>query len=339
MQFPFFIIIFGPTGVGKSAIAHTLSTELGKPCEVINADMGQMYTPLSIGTAKPDYKNEPASQHLFDCIDTPTDWTVAMYRERVLALMQEIWNRGAVPILVGGSGFYLSSLFFPPSTLNVSAENVKPPLIPSDPEAFMPQGLYREEIEQKAPTSADLWQELLAIDPERASAIHPHDRYRIERALALWYHSGIAPSALVPLFEPPARCLWYCITRERDELVARIDNRVEEMFKAGWIGEVENLDSPWREFLKTKRLIGYAEIIAFLEERSDEKNDSEALTALKADISFKTRAYAKRQMTYWRMLQKKFDRYDSAHEHVKLIELNASLDVDWSQLIGKEKAL
>ncbi len=335
MQSPFFIIISGPTGVGKTAIVTSLAHKI-PPFEVINADMGQMYTPLTIGTAKPDYLNEPFKQHLFDCIDTPHDWTVAQYRERVIALMEQLWARSVIPVLVGGSGFYLSSLFFPPRDLEsgfsaeLSADHRD---VLSDPEL-----LINGPIANKQHTTAELWQELYALDPARAQAVHQNDRYRIERALGLWYHSGTLPSACIPPFSPPARCVWYNVTRDKDELMQRIDARVVEMFAQGWIDEVKGLDAPWREFLLKKKLIGYAEICAFLDRLEHEAHDPEdteweirLYEALKHDIRKKTRAYAKRQLTYWRMLKKKFSQCDPRHEMVELIELNVSQGVDWEQ--------
>src|SRR2546425_779852 len=83
MMQPFFIVITGPTGVGKTDFVHDLMMQISFPCEIINADMGQMYKPLSIGTAKPDYTHEPVKYHLFDILNTPRDYSVADFRKRV----------------------------------------------------------------------------------------------------------------------------------------------------------------------------------------------------------------------------------------------------------------
>ncbi len=310
MQFPFFIIIFGPTGVGKSAIAETLSSNLSYPCEIINADIGQMYTPLTIGTAKPDYVHSPVKQHLFDVINEPIDITVAQYREKVLTLMHDLWNRSVVPLLVGGSGFYVSSLFFPPFDIQSTFDNKK---------------IKNELVSFETAQTDELWNLLHAIDPERAQSIHPRDRYRIERALSLWYHSGIAPSRCLPLFDPPGRCLWYGITRERGDLIKRIDARVDEMFAAGWVQEVGKLDSSWQSFLKRKKLIGYDDVIDYLKG----EQTPEGYNALKETVCVKTRAYAKRQMTYWRMLKRKFAACDPHHEYVRLVDVDVTHGIDW----------
>ncbi len=108
----FILIIFGPTGVGKTACADHIAKS--QPIEIINMDMGQLYTPLTIGTAKPDWQSSPVTHHMFDIINDPVNFTVAEYRSKVAALVQEIWQRNKLPVLVGGSGFYVRSLLFPP---------------------------------------------------------------------------------------------------------------------------------------------------------------------------------------------------------------------------------
>lgn len=108
----YLIIIAGPTGVGKSDVGLALASNING--EIINADVGQLYTPLSIGTAKPEWKESEVPHHLFDVLDKPVDFTVTQYRELLLKTVHDVCNRNRVPIIVGGSSFYLSSLFFPP---------------------------------------------------------------------------------------------------------------------------------------------------------------------------------------------------------------------------------
>src|ERR1700679_544548 len=139
------IIIYGPTAVGKTECADLLAAKF--PIEIINMDVGQLYVPLSIGTAKPDWKTSPIAHHLFDYLDKPVSWSVTDYRATVLEVIKQIRARGNTPVLVGGSSFYLTSLLFPPS--QPSLKQPVPPL----PEA-----------------TSDAWQLLLSIDPERACA-------------------------------------------------------------------------------------------------------------------------------------------------------------------------
>ena len=106
------LIIFGPTAVGKTDFALKVAERV--PAEIVNMDVGQLYTPLSIGTAKPNWRSETVPHHLFDYVDKPRNITVVEYRKILLEVLEDIWQRGKLPIIVGGSGFYLKSIFFPP---------------------------------------------------------------------------------------------------------------------------------------------------------------------------------------------------------------------------------
>jgi tRNA dimethylallyltransferase len=269
---PRFIIIVGPTAVGKTDIAVALSSDL--PIEIINADVGQLYTPLTIGTAKPDWQAQPVPHHLFDVCSAPENFTVLQFRIRVMATMREIWQRGNMPVLVGGSGFYLKSLLFPPHENSVATDDVE---------------LHGD------------WKDLQAIDPERAKQLHPNDLYRIQRALALWRQTGKLPSTLKPNFAPVAPFDCFILMRDRQELYERIDKRVELMLDAGWIEETKKLlGTPWEPFLMKKKIIGYDFIIQYL-------HDKMSKAALIAAIAQETRNYAKRQITFFRSFVEQID--------------------------------
>ena len=268
----------GPTGVGKTDVALALSKRLPQCIEIINADVGQLYTPLSIGTAKPSLAHPVVPHHLFNRIDKPEHFTVMDFRHEVLALMQELWSKKKLPVVVGGSGFYAKSLFFSPCHLE-----------------------SKKQAALESKSTAELWQELLRIDSVRAQEIHPHDRYRIQRALEIWYTFGIKPSECKPVFDPPGSALVYFITRERDELYKRINERTKVMLLSGWVEEVAHLGSVWWDFLMHKKLLGYPEIIAYhKKELSGEE--------LEEEIAQKTRAYAKRQITFWRSFERELKR-------------------------------
>ncbi len=273
---PYMLIIFGPTAVGKTDIALRIAHQVQG--EIINMDVGQFYKPLTIGTAKPDWQSISIPHHLFDIVDKPEHISVAQYREMLLPLLKEIWSRGKLPILVGGSGFYLKSIFFPPAALTI-------------------QSSYEHENKNVQ----ELWQELCNVDPERALNIGNKDLYRIKRALAIWYGTGKKPSEYMPVYDPPSPFTLLCLTRDRTQLYERINTRVIEMLHAGWIEETKKLQgTAWESFLKTKKIIGYDDILVYLQSQQSPQD----LQQLIHVICKRTRNYAKRQLTFWKMLQK-----------------------------------
>lgn len=288
------VIICGATGVGKTDFSLILGRALH--AEIINVDMGQFYTPLTIGTAKPDWKAMEIQHHAFDIMDKPTDFTVAAYRTHASKLIPEIQSRGHVPLFVGGSTLYVSSLFFPP-TSRIKSTNFETSL-----------------------SEEQLWNYLYQIDPVRAEEIHPRDIYRIKRALAIWEATGTKPSVYEPIFDP----IWHPfifirLFRDRDDLYERINQRVQAMINQGWIEEVQALlGSPWEPFLLKKKLIGYDDIMRYLALPKAEQN----IQNLSALIAQKTRNYAKRQMTFWRMLEKKISEYLKNYPHSSIYSIN-----------------
>lgn len=291
---PYMLIIAGPTGVGKSDFAEMLARIL--PAEIVNADMGQCYTPLTIGTAKPDWRSSDILHHGFDTINEPRDLTVSQYRESLKALMTDIWQRGKLPIVVGGSSFYLSSLFFPPKA--------------DVPALSIDTQTHRE----------DLWLQLVDIDPERAEQIDPHDQFRIKRALEIWRITGIKPSCYVPTYEPLAPYHMIFLTRDTEELNKRIAARVGTMLKAGWMEEVRALKGTlWEPFLLRKKIIGYDDILKFLDIQGPSLKEQEALAVR---ITQRTHQYGKRQRTFWRMLEARLKEHPCPVETVNLSEID-----------------
>ena len=300
----FFIIISGPTGVGKSDLAVKLAQTM--PAEIINGDMGQLYTPLTIGTAKPDWRAEPVPHHLFDILDEPINFSVTQYREKLLETMRAVWARGKIPIVVGGSSFYIKSIFFAPVDPD---DNRSSRVIAS--------AIVSRDTNGHPELTTQLWQRLHEIDALRASQINPNDRYRIVRALELWEKTGTLPSQLKPQFEAPANFLMLFVTRDREELYENINKRVVAMINHGWIGEVQKLSPAWQEFLQQKKLIGYPEIIDYI------KNGERNIAPLITKIQQKTRNYAKRQLTFWRMLEQQLE---TRTVNLTLLRLNLYID-------------
>jgi tRNA dimethylallyltransferase len=294
----FFVIISGPTGVGKTEFVDKLADAVAMPVCLINGDMGQMYHPLSIGTAKPDMTQQKHEHYLFDFLQEPRDYTVLEYRALLVEQLERCWREHKLPIIVGGSGFYLKSLVFPPRIANPSKTDTENNVL--------------AELDNS-------WQLLHKVDPSRAAAIHPHDTYRIARALAVW-RTGALPSEQKPVFMPPGQFSMIFLNRERQDLYERINKRTAEMVENGWITEVKNLTENWRTFLKQKKIIGYPEIIDFLEKEG--KLQEQVIE----EIRGKTRAYAKRQGTFWRSFCKQLLAADP-HKHVirSIEEINLTL--------------
>jgi len=268
------LIIAGPTGVGKTDFSISLAKQLNT--EIINIDVGQFYEPLSIGTAKPDWQNESIPHRFFDIINQPEDFTVIDYREAVKNHLEKIWNPNKLPIFVGGSGFYIQSLLFPPQA--------KKGFVNGAPEL----------------DSKDLWENLYDIDPIRALQINKNDYYRLSRALEIWKTTGIKPSEYKPVYDPISDFILIILVRDRQELYEIINKRVINMLNRGWINEVKGLNEEWKLFLQRKKIIGYDDIINYLNTEFD--NDEDLLIDI---IQKKVRNYAKRQITFFKALSKK----------------------------------
>ena len=297
------LIITGPTASGKTQLSEMIAQN--RSCEIINADVGQFYKPLSVGTAKPDLASAPYKYHLFDILDKPQDLSVVKYRSLVTDLVKDICSRGKIPVIVGGSLFYIKSLFFPPVCHPaVSAEALREgrELDSGSIQTIIPSNIDDLSENQK-------WELLQNIDPERAAMLHPNDSYRIGRALAIWANTGIKPSTYKPIFDPAfnalivyAQPVFAKATTGRPDFVTlkdRIYLRTTLMI-SGWIEEAQGLiGTEWEEFLKTKNLIGYTEIFDWIKAG---KNKSE-LPKLIEKIQVKTVQYAKRQRTFWKSFQ------------------------------------
>jgi tRNA dimethylallyltransferase len=293
---PHFLILYGATGVGKTDFALKIAHQLQG--HIINMDVGQFYTPLNIGTAKPDWHSQKVPHHLFDIVDEPRNITATQYRTLVLDLFKELWARGELPILVGGSGFYLKSLLFPPSAHSANS--------------------FEVDLQS---TSQELWNRLHSIDPLRAAQIHKNDRYRINRALAIWQSTGRKPSEYTSIFAPPSSFTLVHLMRDREDLYKRIDQRTLYMIDAGWIEETQQLTPEWISFLKTKKIIGYEAIADYIQSSKTENS----LQTLIGVIQQRTRNYAKRQETFWRGLKKAIGPEFKAAKIGKIISINLTL--------------
>lgn len=277
---PFVLAVAGPTASGKTRLGVELAKIYGG--EVISADSMQIYKGMDIASAKPsEAEKQGIPHHLMGILDRDVSFSAADYVQLANEKIEDILSRGKLPVIVGGTGLYIDSLL----------ENVKFSEGGSDEE-------YRAELYDFAQQNGNeaLHARLAAIDPEAAESIHPNNLVRVVRALEINKVTGRLPSELKResrLVESPYRSLIIGLNFEdRQKLYDRIDIRVDEMIKAGLVGEAEEL---WRQGgMKTAaNAIGFKELIPYFEGTA-QLDDCIAL------IKQETRHYAKRQLTWFR---------------------------------------
>ncbi|MFW5693579.1 MAG: tRNA (adenosine(37)-N6)-dimethylallyltransferase MiaA [Alkalispirochaeta sp.] len=280
------LLIVGSTAVGKTAALDALVQDSRcPPLEIISADSRQVYTFMDIGTAKPTPQERArAPYHVIDMISPQESWDVGQFVETADSLIPLIRDRGAVPVICGGTGFYHQGFMYGlPGTPRASHEL----------RHHLEQRVHREGLEA-------LRSELRTVDPLSEQRIAPNDRYRVIRALEVYHTSGnplssyTNPSTPRPGVSPVVVGLY----RSRDELYRRIAARVERMFKAGLPDEVVRLlemgYSPSDPGLQT---IGYRE---FFEIGGPPPWRTPVLDQVRAMVERNTRRYAKRQETFFR---------------------------------------
>ena len=276
------VVIVGPTGTGKSDLSLDLAEQLigaGRPAEIVNADAMQLYRGMDIGTAKlspPERRGVP--HHLLDVLDVTDEATVARYQVEARAAITDIIDRGAVPILVGGSGLYVSSVVYDfqfPGT---------------DPEL---RARLEGELTDQGPGM--LYERLKAVDPESAARIGASNGRRLVRALEVVELTG-APHVAVrpgdPVYWMPSVTLGLRLPRE--VLTPRLDARVERMWAAGLVDEVQGLLPLGLETgVTASRAIGYAQALGQLHGTLARADAVEATQQL-------TRRYARRQVSWFK---------------------------------------
>ena len=278
---PPLIILTGPTAVGKT----TTSIELAKRIdgEILSADSMQVYKYMDIGSAKIKLSEMAGIPHyLIDVLDPREEFNVVRFKEMALEALEEIYGKGKIPIVVGGTGFYIQALLYDIDF----TENTED----SD---------YRRELEDtlKIHGNAFLHEQLKEVDPQAALEIHPNNTKRVIRALEFYHSSGQQISEhneKERKKDSPYNFVYFILNDNRALLYERINKRVDSMMEQGLVEEVIKL----KEMGLTKDMIsmqglGYKEIMAYLE---GETTLEEAITLLKRD----TRHFAKRQLTWFR---------------------------------------
>jgi tRNA dimethylallyltransferase len=269
--------LVGATASGKTAVAIALAQRIG--AEIVNADSLQVYRELDIGTAKPTFEERSlVPHHLIDVVAPPDPYDAARYCREGRQVLAGLEGRGVPPLVVGGTGLYLRALL---SGLFAAGE----------PTTQVREHLRRELEIMGLPS---LYQRLLHLDPATADRLHPHDTYRIIRALEVMEATGKPLSEFIAAHrfqDAPYQVLKLGLALPREELYRRIELRVEVMLGQGWLEEVRGLLSRYPQDLKPLQALGYRHLINYLTGRWSLE---EALTLLARD----TRRYAKRQLTW-----------------------------------------
>ncbi|HEY8589219.1 MAG TPA: tRNA (adenosine(37)-N6)-dimethylallyltransferase MiaA, partial [Naasia sp.] len=280
---PPLLAIVGPTGTGKTALSLGVAETLlarGRPAHIVNADAMQLYRGMDVGTAKlPESERRGIPHSLFDVLDPTETSTVADFQPRAREVIASIREQGAVPLLVGGSGLYVSAVIhdfrFPGTDPAVRA---------------------RLEAELAAAGPALLWQRLRAADPAAAAAIDPGNGRRVMRALEVIELTGAPYGASLPEKSPywvPTRLVYVDVAQdERDLLKQRLAERAREMWRSGLVDEVRGLLPGLREGTTAARAIGYAQALAVLDGTMTEEEGIEETIRL-------TWRYVRRQRSWF----------------------------------------
>jgi tRNA dimethylallyltransferase len=273
------VVILGPTGVGKTTLALRLARAWG--AEIVSADSLQVYRELDIGTAKPTPEQRALiPHHLIDQVFPDEPFDAAQYSRQAREILAGLHARSVIPLIVGGTGLYIRALLYGLFSDVVQDHRVR-------------QALKQEMAAVGLPA---LYNRLQFLDPEAAEKIHPHDAFRIIRALEVIAATGQPLSAQHQAHrfsQSPYRIFKLGLNLPRERLYARIDSRVEEMLAQGLVAEVQELRRRYDQGLKPFQSLGYWHIIAFL---NGHLSWEEAVLQLKRD----TRRYAKRQLTWFK---------------------------------------
>ncbi|MDI6782227.1 MAG: tRNA (adenosine(37)-N6)-dimethylallyltransferase MiaA [bacterium] len=275
------VVIAGPTGIGKTDVAHQLAMEMNG--EIVSADSRQIYRYLDIGTAKPSLEfRSQTPYHMVDIVDPDKDFSVANFKQQAEIIIDQIHLRGKLPFLVGGTGLYIKSI--------VSG------LFPSPP----PLPCFRQQLQEEASRfgTNHLYQRLLEIDPETASKISGNDLRRIIRALEVYHQTGKPISYLQrsATTTKDYSLIMICLNQDRQHLYAQIEQRVDRMIEMGWVEEVRRLLEKGYSSasgLISMEALGYQQIIKYLQGIYSLK---EAISAIKQS----SRQFAKRQITWFK---------------------------------------
>lgn len=276
------IILAGPTAVGKTSLSIRLAKETGG--EIISADSMQVYRHMDIGSAKITKEEmEGVPHYLVDVLEPEEEFNVVRFQQMAKEAAERIWEKGKIPLVVGGTGFYIQALLCDIDfTENDGDES------------------YRRQLEQKASDeegASELYEMLKAVDLKAAQEIHPRNIKRIVRALEFYHQTGKKISEHNETQRQkmsPYNYAYFVLTDERGRLYERIDRRVDLMMEQGLLDEVRYLKKRGvRKDSTAMQGLGYKELYAYLD---GEYPLDEAVRIIKRD----TRHFAKRQLTWFK---------------------------------------
>ena len=273
------IVIAGPTASGKTSLSIGIAKKIGG--EIVSADSMQIYKDMDIATAKPTAEEmQGIPHHLISIVESDESFSVAAYKEKAVEAIADIFCRGRIPVVVGGTGLYIDTLVNNTTFFDFDK---------SDQREKLQIRLQNEGIEK-------LFDELKSVDPETAERLHINDTKRILRALEVYYSTGKTISLQAELsHENESQYNWLIIgltAENRDVLYDRINRRVGIMLDDGLIEEAKAFFSSEKSST-AKQAIGYKELKGFL-------NGSISLKEATENLKRETRRYAKRQLTWFR---------------------------------------
>lgn len=293
------VILTGPTAVGKTTLSIALAKVLN--AEIISADSMQIYRGMDIGSAKiTPGEMQGVPHYMIDELDPGEEFHVVRFQQMAKKYMEQIYRRGRIPLVVGGTGFYIQALLYDIDFTENGGD-----------------GSYRKELEELAAQKGAgiLHQMLRKVDAKAAEEIHENNVKRVIRALEFYKETGTPISRhneLERRKEAPYNFAYFVLNDDRKLLYERINGRIDEMLQMGLVNEVQNLQKQGctRDMVSMQGL-GYKEILDYL---NGDCSLEEAVYRLKRD----TRHFAKRQITWFKrerevcwILKDKFD-YDSA---------------------------
>ena len=280
MNKPKVIVICGPTASGKTALSIQLAQKING--EIISSDSMQIYKDMNIGTAKPDKQEMQGIKHyLLDFVEPNQRYSVADYKKDAENAIEDILQKGKVPIIVGGTGLYVDSLIY----------GIEYPNIEFDEN-------YRKKLEKRAEKEGleKLYEEARKIDPQAMEKISRNDQKRILRVLEIYNATGKTKTEQE--IESRKNEVKYdykvfAINMDREKLYDRINKRVDIMIQKGLIEEVENLLKKYNEFPTAIQGLGYKEVVEYLQGKVLKEDMIE-------NIKRESRRYAKRQITWFK---------------------------------------